>query len=193
MTQKPGKTYICNIPTTKLRNGLCYCAYYLHKTSIMKRLYIKVLISAGLFAFAGNSLSAQTNPSRPSMDVLGKGNLKPDSANTFISFSPVLLEGKTYVRWLVKNDRKDGVFIVERSGDGVDFEALGFRDRVGTQLQVNLFYSFVDEEPLSGVNHYRVMQVGADNTFRYSPVVKVRNDAQPGQSGSASEQPLEKN
>lgn len=120
--------------------------------------------------------------------VLGKGNLKPDSVDNFISFSPVYREGKTYVRWLVKNDRKDGVFIVERSEDGNDFEALGFRDRIGTQLSVNLFYSYVDEAPLPGYNHYRILQVGADNTYRYSHVVKVKTDiAVPGQGSASSE------
>ena len=109
-----------------------------------------------------------------------------DSVNSFISFSPVYLDGKTYVRWLVKNDKKDGVFVVERSNDGVDFEALGFKDRVGTQLLVNLFYSYIDQEPLQGDNFYRVMQVGSDNSYRYSSVVKVINTGSPVQGGSAA-------
>jgi hypothetical protein len=130
--------------------------------------------------------------SNSSAALLNRSDLKQDTANTFISFSPVYLDGKTYVRWLVKNDKKDGVFIVERSEEGSEFEALGFRDRVGTQLLVNLFYSYVDEEPLPGASYYRVMQVGADNTYRYSSVVKVVAPASPGQSGSAIESDQEK-
>ena len=137
-----------------------------------------------LFSVAAN---AQTTNNASAM--VGKAGLKQDTANTFISFSPVYLDGKTYVRWLVKNDKKDGVFVVERSADGVDFEALGFKDRVGTQLLVNLFYSFVDEEPLPGDNMYRIMQVGADNTFRYSSVVKVNNTGSSLQGGSAASAP----
>jgi hypothetical protein len=137
-----------------------------------------------LFSVAAN---AQTTNNASAM--VGKAGLKQDTANTFISFSPVYVDGKTYVRWLVKNDKKDGVFVVERSGDGVDFEALGFKDRVGTQLLVNLFYSFVDEEPLPGDNMYRIMQVGADNTYRYSSVVKVKNTGSSLQGGSAASAP----
>jgi hypothetical protein len=137
-----------------------------------------------LFSVAAN---AQTTNNASAM--VGKAGLKQDTANTFISFSPVYLDGKTYVRWLVKNDKKDGVFVVERSADGVDFEALGFKDRVGTQLLVNLFYSYVDEEPLPGDNMYRIMQVGADNTFRYSSVVKVNNTGSSLQGGSAASAP----
>lgn len=125
--------------------------------------------------------------SNSSATLLNSGELSEDTLNTFISFSPVHLDGKTYVRWLVKNDKKDGVFVVERSEDGSEFEALGFRDRVGTQLLVNLFYSYVDEDPLPGASHYRVMQVGADNTYKYSSVVKVVAPVNSRQSGSAAD------
>ena len=151
----------------------------------MKRIYLFSFLVAILSGVCFTDLSAQT-VSQSSATLLSRGDLVQDSLNTFISFSPVHLDGKVYVRWLVKNDKKDGVFIVERSEDGTEFEALGFRDRVGTQLLVNLFYSYVDEEPLAGTNHYRVMQVGADNTYRYSPVVKVVTPATPNQSGSSA-------
>lgn len=142
------------------------------------------LIASACLLMAGTAAQAQSN--EPMIPPAGTAGLKKDTANTFISFSPVYLDGKTYVRWLVKNDKKDGVFVVERSQDGIDFEALGFKDRVGTQLLVNLFYSYVDEEPLPGDNHYRIMQVGADNTYRYSSVVKVKNTGMPVRSGSSA-------
>lgn len=113
--------------------------------------------------------------------------LQQDSINTFVSFSPLFVEGKTYVRWMVENDRKDGVFIVERSDDGELYEALGFKDRVGTEKNVKLFYSFIDEEPPVGSAHYRVMQVGTDQTFSYSPSVKIKTGVAQGTSGSALE------
>lgn len=40
--------------------------------------------------------------------------LVKDDVDNFISFSPVNVEGKVYLRWMVRNDRKDGVCIVER-------------------------------------------------------------------------------
>jgi len=156
----------------------------------MKRIYQLSFLIAILALATSQSLNAQS-VSQSSSTLLNRGSLKADTLNTFISFSPVHLDGKTYVRWLVKNDKKDGVFIVERSEDGNEFEALGFRDRVGTQLLVNLFYSYVDEEPLAGENHYRVMQVGADNSYRYSPVVKVTTPASPKSSGSSANAEIE--
>ncbi|MCB0819717.1 MAG: hypothetical protein KDC13_03770 [Bacteroidetes bacterium] len=112
--------------------------------------------------------------------------LVKDTVDNFLSFSPVYVEGKTYLRWLVENDKKDGVFIVERSADGDAFEALGFKDRVGTTKNVNLFYSFVDDAPPAGFAHYRIMQVGTDHTFNYSSVVRVKTGAASNSTGSAS-------
>ncbi len=109
--------------------------------------------------------------------LVGSASLMQDAYNPILSFSPVYNEGKTYVRWLVSNDEKDGIFIVERSADGQEFEALGFKDRVGSPLCVNLFYSFVDEAPIPGENYYRIMTVGTDQTFSYSAVVRVNSTA----------------
>lgn len=109
--------------------------------------------------------------------LVGSASLMQDAYNPILSFSPVYNEGKTYVRWLVSNDEKDGIFIVERSADGQEFEALGFKDRVGSPLCVNLFYSFVDEAPIPGENYYRIMTVGIDQTYSYSAVVRVNSTA----------------
>jgi len=176
---------------SKFENEEFNPAYHTLKINNMKSNIFTFLFSTLLLCLVTVNASAQTGAKTTSFG--GKGSLTEDSLNTFISFSPVHLDGKTYVRWLVKNDKKDGIFVVERSEDGTDFEALGFRDRVGTELSVNLFYSFVDEEPFSGTSLYRVMQVGADNTYKYSAVVKVKNEKNPnGGSSSASETTISK-
>jgi hypothetical protein len=105
--------------------------------------------------------------------LVGAARLYPDSQNNIVSFSPVFADGKTYVRWLVQNDEKDGLFIVERSADGIEFEALGYKDRVGSPLCVNLFYALTDESPFPGTTWYRIMAVSTDQTYSYSAVVKV--------------------
>lgn len=138
----------------------------------IKTLVLTVLIS--LIGSLDADLKAQS--SKVGAGLVGAAALKKDDYNAISSFSPVYNGGKTYIRWLVSNDEKDGIFIVERSADGVDFEALGFKDRVGSPLCVNLFYSYIDEEPIAGANYYRVMSVGTDQTYTYSDVVRVRTD-----------------
>ncbi len=132
-------------------------------------------LAALLLAFGGLSAEAQTKMGK---GLTGSAQLKPDDQNAISSFSPVYNNGKTFIRWLVTNDEKDGIFIVERSADGTEFEALGFKDRVGSPLCVNLFYSFIDEAPIAGQSYYRIMSVGTDQTYTYSDVVRVRTDVQ---------------
>lgn len=109
-----------------------------------------------------------------------------DNVDNFISFSPVNVEGKVYLRWMIRNDRKDGVYIVERSKDGTNFESLGFKDRVGSDKNIKLFYSWIDVAPPSEEAHYRIMQVGVDRTYTYSDVVRVKTGAAPTVGGNAS-------
>lgn len=157
---------------------------------------VKILrstIALSLLMFASSAVNAQAP--QQTLKVSAPADAKPmakDSIDNFVSFSPVYVEGKTYVRWLVENDKKDGVFIVERSADGDSFEALAFKDRVGTDKSIRLFYSWVDENPPAGHAHYRIMQVGNDHTFNYSATVKVKTGAAPNSTGSASSEPEEK-
>lgn len=156
-------------------------------------LNLKHLISVSLFLgllTLGTELKAQQT-----FKVAPPSEAKPlqkDSVDNFMSFSPVFAEGKTYLRWLVQNDKKDGVFIVERSEDGSQFEALGFKDRIGTDKTVNLFYSWVDDAPPKGFAHYRIMQVGVDNSFNYSDVVRVKTAITPSNGGNAKSETDEK-
>lgn len=158
-------------------------------TSIQfKTLNTSFFIAFLFFLFLGFNATAQTTTTYKVEPPQEASVLQQDSVNSFVSFSPVFVEGKTYVRWMVENDRKDGVFIIERSDDGETFEALGFKDRVGTPQNVKLFYSYIDEEPPVGAAHYRVMQVGTDQTFSYSNQVKVKTGAMPNSTGSAKEE-----
>lgn len=138
-------------------------------------------------AFTLNSVESQAQQVFKVEPIENAKALSRDSVNNFVSFNPLFVEGKTYLRWLVKNDRKDGVFIIERSDDGNQFEALGFKDRVATQADVNLFYSYIDENPPLEHAHYRVMQVGVDQTYNYSATVRVKTGTtKQGVSSSAT-------
>ena len=152
-------------------------------SSIMKNLIRAFAVSA-LFTFA---ISA--NAQRVGTSLTGSAQMLEKKEHNIISFSPAFADGKTYVRWLVQNDEEDGLFIVERSQDGVDFQALGFKERIGSPLCVNLFYSFTDESPYSGVTYYRIMQVSTDQSFAYSDIVRVKTGpaADAPKGGTASE------
>jgi hypothetical protein len=146
------------------------------KTQRSTSVVISTIRNATLCLFISGFVQQAAAQSNVGAGLVGAASLQQEKETPIVSFSPVFANGKTFVRWLVQNDEKDGLFIVERSSDGTQFEALGFKDRVGSALCVNLFYSYIDEEPISGQSYYRVMSVGTDQTFSYSDVVRVRTD-----------------
>ena len=146
------------------------------KTQRLNHRFISACKSILVCAFVISAYDMASAQNGIGSGLIGSAQLKQEKETTIVSFSPVYADGKTFVRWLVQNDEKDGLFIVERSADGTDYEALGFKDRVGSPLCVNLFYSFIDEEPLNGQTYYRIMSIGTDQTFSYSDVVRVRTD-----------------
>jgi hypothetical protein len=146
------------------------------KTQQKRFLHVRGLRTLVMCAFGIMTFNQVDAQSKVGSGLVGSAQLVKENETPIVSFSPVYTSGKTFVRWLVQNDEKDGIFIVERSADGIDFEALGFKDRVGSPLCVNLFYSYIDETPLTGQTYYRIMSVGTDQTYSYSDVVRVRTD-----------------
>lgn len=164
----------------------------LNVTAFIHQPIRRFTLICGLLLWAGASQAQAPSQTLKVSAPAEAKQLQKDSVDNFVSFSPVYVEGKTYLRWLVENDKKDGVFIVERSADGESFEALAFKDRVGTDKSIRLFYSWVDEAPPAGFAHYRIMQVGNDHTFNYSDVVRVKTGAAQTTGGSASGETDEK-
>ena len=76
------------------------------------------------------------------------------------------------VEWKTETEIDNKGFFVERSGDGVSWETLGWVDGVGTTFTPQE-YTFLDQKPLNGVNYYRLQQLDFNGTFEYSYVVSV--------------------
>lgn len=68
-------------------------------------------------------------------------------------------------------------FTIERSSDGIVFEAVGTLQGAGNATSIQKYY-FEDRDVPSGVLYYRIKQTDFDGRFDYSPLVKV-----PGQVG----------
>ena len=69
-------------------------------------------------------------------------------------------------------ERNNHYFSIERSDDGVRFEAIGQVNGAGNSTTQH-DYTFTDEHPLKGGNFYRLKQVDFNGQFSYSPVVTV--------------------
>lgn len=71
--------------------------------------------------------------------------------------------------WETLSEQNSSHFEIQRSSDGTAFEGIG---QVAS-LQTGGVYSFIDPQPGSGVNFYRIKQVDLNGSFQYSKVMSV--------------------
>lgn len=76
------------------------------------------------------------------------------------------------IEWVTATEINNDFFTVERSVDGVHFEAIGHENGAGNSSR-ELWYGFTDEEPLSGTSYYRLKQTDFDGQYSYSPVERI--------------------
>ena len=75
--------------------------------------------------------------------------------------------------WSTQEEVNFSHFIIERSADGETWVGIGTVEARGNS-EVETAYNYVDEQPLTGTNFYRLTEVNLDNSYVYSQVVVVR-------------------
>lgn len=63
-------------------------------------------------------------------------------------------------------------FTIERSSNGTDYNAIETVSASGFSTTV-VNYNFTDNNPLAGVNYYRLIIVDKDNSMEYSNVISI--------------------
>ncbi len=76
------------------------------------------------------------------------------------------------LQWTTTSEVNNDYFIIEQGGDGNNFEAIG---KVKGAGNTNSKYSFIDKNPLRGINYYRLKQVDYDGNFTYSKAISINN------------------
>ena len=83
------------------------------------------------------------------------------------------LQGESAVlSWQTLTELNNDYFTVERSGDGLEFEAIGRIQGSGSTKEARN-YSFTDEWPLAGRSYYRLRQTDFDGTTEIFPAVML--------------------
>jgi hypothetical protein len=81
-------------------------------------------------------------------------------------------EAKVRLDWQTANESNSSHFMVERSADGSNWEALGNVSAAGNSSQ-SLNYAYEDPLPLSGKSMYRLHQVDTDGSYKISGAQSV--------------------
>jgi hypothetical protein len=78
------------------------------------------------------------------------------------------------LNWETLHEQNTASFNVERSGNGLDFTAIGKVAAKGYSASKEQ-YNFTDAAPLAGTNYYRLKLVDADNRASYSQTIVIKN------------------
>jgi hypothetical protein len=107
----------------------------------------------------------------------------PASPNNFgfinlalpVKFSEFNIKNKgnaNLVSFSTLSELNNDFFEIERSADGFEFEVIGKIKGAGLSSR-EVFYTYADEKPVSGVNYYRIKQVDYDGQSEYSEVKSI--------------------
>ncbi|WP_190300316.1 IPT/TIG domain-containing protein [Rufibacter hautae] len=81
-------------------------------------------------------------------------------------------EGTVLLQWTTEQENGITAFAIERSPDGENYTTIGTVNATGSPTTPQS-YEFVDPNPFSQLNYYRLRLVRTNNTTEYSDVVQV--------------------
>ena len=82
--------------------------------------------------------------------------------------------------WQTATEINNAGFEIQKSKSNTDdWQVIGFEEGKGTTNN-RVDYTFIDENPYSGINYYRLKQLDYDGVYEYSKVVKVDYKSQNG-------------
>ncbi|WP_107039159.1 T9SS type A sorting domain-containing protein [Brumimicrobium mesophilum] len=80
------------------------------------------------------------------------------------------------VNWSTASELNNDYFNLERSTDGYNFETITIVDGAGNSSEI-IEYDYLDREPKTGINYYRLKQIDFDGQFSFSDIKSVEFDA----------------
>jgi len=93
-----------------------------------------------------------------------------------LNFEVSIKNQQVDLKWSTSTEINNDYFTVERSVNGIDWEAILTANGAGNSDQI-INYSDVDDKPISGLSYYRLKQTDYNGQFDYSNVVSVKYDA----------------
>ena len=90
----------------------------------------------------------------------------------FLDFQAEYSEPMVLLQWVTASEINNDYFTIERSRNGIDFEAVNWVQGAGTSSRV-LHYQDTDPDPYPGISYYRIKQTDFDGTYMYSAKAAV--------------------
>ena len=93
------------------------------------------------------------------------------------NFHAYIKDDKTIVDWISSTEINTKEFIVQRAGSNLKFGDIGVLPASGNS-SADKSYRWIDNQPLKGINYYRLVLVNKDNTKEFFEIKKVFNKNQ---------------
>jgi hypothetical protein len=90
---------------------------------------------------------------------------------TLVDFTAAKNNGNVLLQWTADNEINIGYYQIERSNDGRKFDALKTISAFNTSGRNT--YSTVDDNPVNGINYYRIKIIDRNGRYEYSNVLKI--------------------
>ncbi len=95
-----------------------------------------------------------------------------------VSFTGTVNNTANLLNWQVQNEDNLAFYNVQRSVDGINFNTI---DKVQAKcIATTTYYNVADKSILPGLNYYRLRIVDNNNSFTYSPVIKLNGIVEKG-------------
>ncbi|MEM7370961.1 MAG: T9SS type A sorting domain-containing protein [Bacteroidota bacterium] len=95
----------------------------------------------------------------------------------FDKFEGVVKNGYNELSWSTASELNNDYFVLEKSQDGVEFQAVNQIDGAGTS-QASLNYTTRDYTPFPKLTFYRLKQVDFNGTFSYSHAIRLEGSVE---------------
>ena len=89
---------------------------------------------------------------------------------TYASFKVQQISKESLLRWIVAEEINTENYLIERSADGNTWSSIGSIKAAGIN---NKEYTYYDENPLAGINYYRIKGIDKDGKFSYTEIEKL--------------------
>jgi len=95
-----------------------------------------------------------------------------------LSFTANLVMAEVQLFWSTASETNNAFFTVERSDDGIRFEAIDIiaSKSINGFSNEMLNYQSIDTSPLLGISYYRLKQTDNDGSFEYSKIIAIQRN-----------------
>lgn len=125
------------------------------------------------FVFLSDGSVTRAGAAIDNFEIQGPPNTGPLPVE-LLSFIGEAKEDYNLLSWTTASEINNSGFEIQRSGDGKDYNKLGFVTGAGNSSSTKE-YSFKDSDNINGVLYYRLKQIDNDGAFKYSNVVAISN------------------